>query len=634
MTQGQCPSCGAPVEFTAGSALVVVCSYCQTVVAKKGLNLEAHGKIGAIVDTDSPLRLGMEGRHERVGYKLVGHLQKDHGAGPWDEWYVEFDDGRTGWLSESEGAFHLTFEAGLEQGLKLDDAYPGQRLRLRNRPYVVEERGHGRVVSAAGQLPSDVDPEQDSYYVDATGPKGAFVTLDFGTRTQDPEVFLGQRLKLEQLGIPLDQMRPRVRKVSLQQARCPQCNGALELRAPDQTRRVACPYCGALLDASQGKLAFLQLLEKPEYPPLIPLGAKGQLDGVEWICIGFMVRSCTVEGTRYPWEEYLLFHKGRGFTWLMQSNGHWVFLKPIDAGDVSLVPQVAAHYEGRRYKAFQSVSTVTEAVLGEFYWEVRAGEMAQAVEYVAPPYSVNEDSTSNEVTFTHGEYLLPAAIQQAFQLKEPLPPPQGVAPSQPNPHTSASAWKWAGIWAVVLVVLSVFFNARAANELVLDTTVKLEPEAVSGQPSAMHFSEPFEIHKRGNVRADMSAQYLSNDWLGVQGDLVNQDTGEVTSFYGELSSYSGRDDEGVWSEGERNQTEYLSAVDPGTYVLRTTAAFAAGGGLQQVAGRSYRVALTSDEPRGSWFFCALVLLLVGPLLSFTRSSGFESTRWNESNLGK
>ena len=66
MTQGQCPSCGAPVEFTAGSAQVVVCSYCQTVVAKKGANLEAHGRISAIVDTDSPLRLGLEALFSRV----------------------------------------------------------------------------------------------------------------------------------------------------------------------------------------------------------------------------------------------------------------------------------------------------------------------------------------------------------------------------------------------------------------------------------------------------------------------------------------------------------------------------------------------------------------------------------------
>lgn len=632
MTQGTCPSCGAPVEFTAGSAQVLVCSYCQTVVAKKGINLEAHGKVAALVDTDSPLRLGLEGRHAKVGYKLVGHLQKDHGAGPWDEWYVEFDDGRTGWLSESEGAFHLMFEAGVEEGLKLDDAYPGQRLRLRNRPFVVEERGHGHVVSAEGQLPSDVDPSQDSYYVDATGPKGAFVSLDFGTRAHGPEVFLGQRLTVEQLGIPLDQLRPRARKVGLQQARCPQCNGALELRAPDRTRRVACPFCGALLDASHGQLAFLQLLEKPDHPPLIPLGAKGTLGGVEWICIGFMVRSCTVEGMRYPWEEYLLFNKTRGFAWLMQSNGHWVYLTPIAAGDVSLSPRVAAHYKGRRYKAFQSVTAVTESVLGEFYWEVHAGEMAQAVEYVAPPYSVNEDATDNEVTYTHGEYLPLSVIEDAFQVKKGLPLPRGVAPSQPNPYRSTSAWKWAGIWITALVALFVFVSARSANELVLDENVTLPPDAVSGQPSAMHFSEPFQVHKRGNVRAEVFSQ-VDNDWLGVQGDLVNQDTGEVRSFYEEISYYHGQDSDGSWSEGSTQETEYLSVVEPGTYVLRTTVAFGAPTtGGQSTFGRSFRVQLTSDTPRGLWFFLAVVVLLVGPILSLVRTSGFESTRWADSNL--
>jgi hypothetical protein len=631
VTQGQCPSCGAPVEFTAGSAQVVVCGYCQTVVAKKGANLEAHGRISAIVDTDSPLRLGLEGRYAKTGYRLVGHIQKDHGAGPWDEWYVEFDDGRTGWLSESEGAFHMMFDAGVEEGLELESLHPGERLHLRNRAFVVEERGHGKVVAAAGQLPNDVDPSQDSYYVDATGSKGMFASLDFGTRTRDPEVFLGQRLKLEQLGIPMDQVRPRAKKVSLQQARCTQCNGALELRAPDKTRRVACPFCGALLDASRGKLSFLQLLEKPEHPPLIPLGAKGKLGGVEWICIGFMIRSCTVEGTRYPWEEYLLFNRNEGFNFLMLSNGHWVHLKPIDAGDVSLAPGVGAYYEGRRYKAFQSVTAVTESVLGEFYWEVRAGEMAQAIEYVSPPYSVNEDATDTEVTFTHGEYLEPGVIEEAFKPQEPLPARYGIAPSQPNPNSSVSAWTWAGIWGTALLAVFLLVSATAANETVLDTTVRLEPEAQSGQPTAMKFSEPFKINSRGNVRAEISAP-VSNDWIGIQGDLVNQETGEVTSFYQEISYYSGTDSEGSWSEGGTSASEYLSAVSPGTYVLRTTAAFASAG-RPPMFGRSYQVRLTSDTPRAGWFCFALVLLLVGPLIAFLRSSSFESTRWTESNLG-
>jgi hypothetical protein len=606
---------------------VVVCGYCQTVVAKKGLNLEAHGKIGAIVDTDSPLQLNAEGRIGRVGYRVVGHLQKDHGAGPWDEWYVELDDGRTGWLSEAEGAFYFLLGNDSEPGLSFEDFTPGHRFSLKGHRFVVEERGHGRVVAAAGQLPSDVDPSADSYYVDATGPGGVFATLDFGTGTTDPEVFIGRRMKLEELGIPPDQLRPRVKKVSLQQARCTQCNGALELRAPDRTKRVACPYCGALLDASKGKLAFLQLLEKPDHAPLIPLGARGKLDGTDWVCIGFLVRSCTVEGVRYPWEEYLLFNRGRGFTWLMNSTGHWVYLKPLDAGEVAVAPGVAAHLEGKRYRAFQSVKAVTEAVLGEFYWEVRAGESAQAEEYVAPPYSVSVDRTKDEVTYTRGEYLEPEVVREAFKLKEPMPERYGIAPSQPNPHSSAPIWKWTGLWAVVLLFLYLVINVRAAKETVLVEEVAVARDAQSGTPTAMHFSQPFEIRKRGNVRAELYAP-VSNSWLGVQGDLVNEQTGEVVSFYDEISYYFGSDSDGSWNEGEQREVEYLSSVPPGRYVLRTTAFF---DGLAP-QGRSYKVSLVSDTPRGGWFCTALVLLLIAPALAYFRSSSFESVRWAESNL--
>lgn len=626
MTQGNCPSCGAVVEFTAGSAQVVVCGHCQTVVARKGINLEAHGKIGAILATDSPLRLGLEGRYERVGYRLVGHIQKDHGAGPWDEWYVEFDDGRTGWLSEAEGAFHLLFAEGDQPGLKLDTLVPGQRLRLRGKPLVIEEIGHGRVVAAAGQLPGDVDPSADSYYVDATGPKGLFVTLDFGTRDEAPEVFIGHTLKLEQLGIPLSEMSPRVKKTQLQQARCTQCNGPLELRAPDQSRRVACPYCGALLDCSKGQLAFLQLLKKPEVEPVIPLGAKGRLEDAEWICIGFMVRSCTVEGVRYPWEEYLLYNASRGFRWLMNSNGHWVFLTPLNAGDAEVVPDVSAFYEGRRYKAFQKVKAVTETVLGEFYWEVRAGERTRATEYVDPPYSINVDATKNEVSYTHGEYLEPKVVREAFGL-ESMPPKSGIAPSQPNPHSDPSIWGWTILWAAVLVGLFIFINVTAAKEVVADVTAKVPRNVLPGSPEAMTFSEPFDIRTAGNVKVEFTSD-VTNDWLGIQGDLVDESTGEVVSVYGEMSYYAGMEAGETWTEGSRGTTEYLSSVKPGRYVLRTTPFFDTK--TRQLS--TYNVRLTSDSPRFLWFGWALVLLFAGPLFAILREAGFESERWAESNL--
>ncbi|ATB31203.1 DUF4178 domain-containing protein [Melittangium boletus] len=631
MTQGNCPSCGAAVEFTAGSAQVLVCGHCQTVVAKKGLDLEAHGKIGAIVDTYSPLRLHVEGRVDGEGYRVVGHLQKDHGEGLWDEWYVEFDSGRTAWLSEAEGAWYLLFAEGSAADLQLKELVPGHRFRfkeyrLREHQLVVEERGYGRVVAAEGQLPQDLDPSVDSHYVDATSARGLFVTLDFGQWGSNPDIFMGRKLKLEELGIPPDQLRPKVKKVALQQARCTQCNGPLELRAPDQSKRVACPYCGALLHVRKGgSLAFLQLLEKPDHPFRLSLGAKGILDDTPWIIIGMMVRSCTVEGVRYPWDEYLLYNPERGFTWLMDSNGHWVFLTPLEAGLVSVAPGVAAHMMGKRYRAFQRVTAVTETVLGEFYWTVTAGETATTEEYVAPPHSVNVEGTGKEVTYTRGEYLAPEVVREAFKLKEPLPEPQGIAPSQPNPHPSPATWSWALVWGAVLLAVYLGVNILAANEKVLDKVVRLSPDARSGTATAVWFSEPFEIRKRGNVRVELSAA-VNNGWFGLEGELLNQENGEVIGFYEEVGFYSGSDSDGSWSEGSQSETEFLSSVSPGRYVLRAQASF-------DRRPDAYRIGLVSDTPRFLWFFWGLVLLALVPVLSLFRASSFESARWSESNLG-
>lgn len=631
MTEGKCPSCGAPIGFTAGTALVLVCPNCNTVVARKGAALEARGKIGSIVDTDTPLQLHVDGRYDRRGYRVVGHLQKDHGAGPWDEWYVEFDDGARGWISESEGAFHLTFYRGEENRLPLNRMRPGVRFAINdgttNRAFAVEEVGHARIVAAEGELPSDVDPTEDVRYVDATGQGGVFCTLDYGTGEDVAEVFLGHKVELERLGIPPDQLRPRVKKVSLTQARCPECNGPLELRAPDRTRRVACPYCGSLLDTTSGKLKFLEHLEKPDHEPAIPLGQKGTLDGAEWICIGFLVRYCEVDYVKYAWDEYLLFNRSRGFTWLMQSNGHWVFLKPIGAGDVNVRPGTAASYESRHYKAFQSVTAITEYVLGEFYWEVSAGERAAATEYILPPYSINEDRTENETSFTFGEYLAPQKVKEAFRL-ERVPPTMGIAPSQPNPAREKvrTGFTWAAIYAAVLFGVFLVLTLFAANRVVYERAVQLPPMTRGGTPEAMVFSEPFEIPRSGNVRVELSAP-VSNSWLGVQGDLVNEETQEVTSFYSEASYYSGVDSDGSWSEGSRSDTEYLSRVPSGRYTLRLTPYFDA-----RTTSPEFRMRLTADTPRFLWMFLAMLLLFVGPFFNLARSGSFETARWNESNL--
>lgn len=624
MTVGRCPSCGAQVAFSAGSARVLVCSHCHTVVADKNGRLEERGKVAALVDTDSPLHLGLTGAYRGTPFRLVGRLQKDWGQGPWDEWYVELDDGRRAWLSESEGAFHFMFPLGRDEGVRLSALAPKTPVPIEGTRFVVEERRSARTVSAEGELPGELTPE--GAYADLTGPSGVFATLDFEGAQVGAERYVGHAVTLEELSLSTEGLPKKARQTALAQARCPQCNGPLELKAPDRTMRVGCPYCGALCDVSAGKLSFLKALGKPEHPPAVPLGAKGTLEGVEWLCIGYLRRSCEVDGVRYGWEEYLLFQPKAGFSWLLCSNGHWTLLRPVAAGEV-VDHHATARFRGRTYRRFGAVDAVTDYVLGECYWAVEVGERAHAVEWVDPPYSLNADGNGEEITFTHGPYLAPEVVAKAFGLKG-LPAPQGIAPSQPNPHTARArtAVTWAAIYSAVVMLLFVVASALAARQLVAQESLEVPAGAAPGSPESMHFLGPFEVEQRGNLGVELSSN-VSNDWFGVQGDLVDEATGEVRSFYVEVGYWSGYEGGESWSEGSRRDSAWLSAVPKGRYSLRLAPAFSPSG---SPAPRRYEVVVRADVPRFLWAALAILLLWPWPALLFLRARGFEGTRWSDS----
>jgi hypothetical protein len=618
---GNCPGCGAPVEFAAGAGKVKVCEHCSTVVLRGDAKLESLGKVADLVDTDSPLKVGLSGRVGGQGFRIAGRIQKTWGEGTWDEWCLAMDDGRTAWLSESEGAWNLMEEVGEVQVPAFEQLKPLLPISMHGKRYIVEEVGEASTVSAEGQLP---DFAQMHRYADSTGPGGAFASLDYGG--ERPELFVGRTLTLDELGFDKNELSSQPKRAALSQARCTQCNGPLELKAPDVSKRVGCPYCGALLDVSNGKLAFLQLLGKPKLAARIPLGTRGRLKDVEWTCLAFLTRSCTVEGTRYPWEEYLLWNREQGFRWLMMSNGHWTFLTPIAAGDVVFTARNAS-LKGTPYRQYQTVMATTEQVQGECYWEVTAGEQAFAVEYVAPPYSLNIDQTRREATLTHGEMLKREDVQNAFNLKQLLPYPMGVASAQVNPwrERASSAWKWMGVWAVGFITVFIVFTAMATTGQYMQRRFEVPPDAKPGSPETMTFSAPFEIPNKVPLTVDVTCPDLSNSWCGVQVDLVNEETDEVVSVYEEPSYYFGSDSDGSWSEGGTHESKSTDEVEKGRYVVRLTSSWDPAKPISVVD-----VGVSSSGPNACCLFFFLLVLAVWPGFATISSNTFEKRRWQDS----
>src|ERR1051325_4695761 len=159
VTSANCPSCGAPVTFKLGSSIVVVCEYCNTVIARKDREITDLGKVADIVDTRSPLEVGTAGYFEGVPFTLTGRAQIAHPlGGVWDEWYAAVEDGRWGWLAEAQGHFYMTFPRRLHGQVLIPPfaaLKPGEPVVLpaATGRYVVAETGVGTMVAAKGEIP-------------------------------------------------------------------------------------------------------------------------------------------------------------------------------------------------------------------------------------------------------------------------------------------------------------------------------------------------------------------------------------------------------------------------------------------------------------------------------------------------
>ena len=639
-----CPACGGPVEFKSGQSIVVICQYCQSAVARTDRDLKDLGKVAELVDTGSPLDVGLRGTWKDIPFELTGRAQLGHEmGGQWDEWYATFSNGWLGWLAEAQGRFYLTFQYPVPEGVavpQFDQLQLGQAISGLPwpTPLIVAETGRATARSAKGEIPYLLTPGETYYYADLSGTNGAFGTLDYNE--SPPLVFLGQQVTLAELGITTTRTPEREeRRVGAAHLSCPNCAGPLELRAPDKTERVTCPNCNSLLDVNQGQLQFLKALEKPWFQPLIPLGREGETPEGKMTLIGAMARSVTIEGVQYFWSEYLLYNPQIGFRWLVHSDDHWNYVQAVPPGEV-LESGKYATYRNKNYKIFQDAQARVEVVLGEFYWKVETGEQVRGVDYVAPPYMLSKEVSTvyisdpnnpekrkratGEINWSLGTYVTVPQVEKAFSVTG-LPRPSGVAPNQPYKHWWIYKY-WLAFIGLLLVtgVLALVFSGSTKQVFSQNVTFQPLPNADGTQ---VFFSEPFELAGRRNIRITGESP-VQNTWVYLEGDLINDETGVVQSFPIDISYYQGVEDGESWSEGGQSDAAYTSSMPGGRYILRLEGQWER---WQQPAAVSIKI--EQNVTHGFNLLIALIVISIGPIIMIIYHIGFERRRWSESMFG-
>lgn len=628
-----CPNCGGTVSFKADSSLLSVCPYCSGAVARVGGDigeLEILGQVAPLADLGSPLELGARGSDKDTELVLLGRVQYDHGAGPWNEWYAVFDDGRWGFVAEAQGRVYLTFEAEGAGLPEWDEAEVGEKVAINGRFHTIVEKQVGKIVSSEGELPFAARPGAEIRYLDVEGSKGSFATLDYSESLTEPVIYAGQQLRYEDLFSRqvLKEVEPGAAAASVA-LHCPNCGSSVELKAPDQAQQVTCGSCDALLDCKKGSELFLLASNTPRLEQaVLPLGATGTLDDMTVEVYARLQKSVTAWDERYVWIEYLLRTADRQWWWLSCSEGHWNLSKPVSAGEVT-VQRRAARYRDERFSEFSTGSATVEALDGELYWKVRVGDVVGSVDYVKPPQMLSAERALAEVSYSLGRYVEVSEMSAGFGAGVSWPKPRGIAPHQPNPHRAnlKKMWGFAKVLVILLVAVAGAFQVWGGTEGVASSSQAFTPKTPFKPGSGFQKSmgaelEPirFELSRRGHVAVDVSAE-LAGGAIYTAGTLARED-GKGTRLVEMTATPS--DPNGRYGSRRR---KHFGELEPGSYVLRlrpTWSGYTAPPGVVHVQ-------VTAHDFLLGHFLAAFFALWVLPLIEAYRMFRFEKRRWLESD---
>ena len=610
-----------------------VCPACGTMLARGDSGIAVMGVAAQLPADHSPLQIGTKGEFEGESFTLIGRWRVGYPEGAWTEWCALYLDGHYGCVTETQGFFMAGFETLPPADFPpVRDLKSGKVVWLDQELYRLTDRKDTVCLGVEGEMPFAAPAGREELSLDFTAPAGKFLTVK--SSGDQIRLITGRILTFAELKFSNLRAVPGWEDATAETAPappaavdCPYCGTAVSLRAAGLTLSVACPRCGSGFANTDPRRRILWSTPgERRVQPRIPLGARGTLFGVCYEVIGFQrIRV----GSEVSWEEYLLFNPWAGFVWLIQSDGHWTFVRrllaPPEIQKTGLAPwQPRLIFQGESYRFFSTVRAVTDSVLGEFYWQLRPGDVTQVTDYVCPPkiLSSEEYPGLGEATWSLGEYVEPKLIRRTFGAGVRLTARTGVYLNQPN-QFAVSGWQLA--WLVpVLVVLFSLLHFAVAHQAENRKIIEFNGQYQALGTNETRLTDTFTMPGRRAVEVQLRAP-VDNHWLEFEVEVVNADTHELAaSLTQEVAYYEGYDD-GAWSEGRQMVRRLIPALPMGRYYLAL--AVSADPGISTIP---FSVTVIRDVVPRANYIIALLLLLVYPVYVWIRAAFWEQARWRGS----
>jgi hypothetical protein len=194
---GTCPNCGAKIIFKWSSSVQTVCEYCKSVLVRTDVDLTKVGQVADLPPDISPIQLNTEGSYRNKPFVVIGRILYEYEQGGWNEWHFVTNDGTSGWLSDAQEEFAVSFPVNGPKLPAESQLQVGQTFSWNGETYTLSviTRAHFRGVE--GELPFQYWDKNEVNFADLRSSSRKCATLDYSD--ENPALYLGELVEFEDL---------------------------------------------------------------------------------------------------------------------------------------------------------------------------------------------------------------------------------------------------------------------------------------------------------------------------------------------------------------------------------------------------------------------------------------------------
>ncbi|SAI04649.1 Uncharacterised protein [Bordetella ansorpii] len=467
MQQILCPQCGAPVKFQSAASVMAVCGACRSTLLKDAESVRRIGTMSEVLEDYSPIQIGTAGQFDGKRFDVIGRLQLQYDDGFWNEWYLFFDDGSDGWLSDASGQYAVTRPRKISELMSGPPAFdalkPDDKVNLTGRLFSAADVRTARSTAGQGELPFAVPEGGWTARVADFRFGDEFLTLDYSDGGT-PTAYLGKSIGLDALQRAT--LRPThlieeasgVFQGTIEALDCPNCGAPISFAAAVATQ-VNCPSCQAIVDCSGDTALVIQKQrEVSAFKTTLALGEKATINGSAYTLIGLMRCTDSDPEEPYVWIEYLLHSPQAGFLWLVETPDGWSRARVCDQWPHQPDP-ASAVLDGRKYTLDERYTSTVEVALGAFNWRVHQGYLTRCADFTSAfPKgftTITREETDTELGWSGSNTVRPAQLAEWFKRPELAQPSRSTAKNK-SPYGSLG---WIATMAMLFLNFEQIFSA-------------------------------------------------------------------------------------------------------------------------------------------------------------------------------